>query len=233
MASIEPPFTNDKFIQAIHQAEEAGYDVVILDSASHAWEGILEYKDALDKRGGNSFTNWGEASKQYKGILNALLQSDIHLIACMRSKTEYVLEPNEKGKQVPKKIGLAPIMRDGVEYEFTVVFNLDFAHQAMADKDRTGLFADKIFRITEDTGKTIIQWLQGGKDDRNTTLEQFELIGNDLYGIYWDEKKVELAEYISKGAQHSAEKLSEEQLQRLIEGMKRKMQPEAKINGSS
>ena len=231
VASIVPPFTNDKFIQAIQQATEAGYDVVILDSASHAWEGILEYKDALDKRGGNSFTNWGEASKQYKGILNALLQSDIHLIACMRSKTEYVLESNEKGKQVPRKIGLAPIMRDGVEYEFSVVFNLDAGHNAMADKDRTGLFTDKLFQISEDTGQTISKWQKGGVDPSKALKDEFEALGAELYGEIWSNKRKELVRYISGGKHDNASHLSENQTSKLLVGMRRKMRPELEMDG--
>jgi len=163
--------------------------------------------------------------------INALLQSNIHLIACLRSKTEYVLEPNEKGKQVPKKIGLAPIMRDGVEFEFTTVFNLDSAHQAMADKDRTGLFADKIFRITEDTGKVIAEWLRGGVDPVPSLRDELESIGSELYGVTWDEKQRELSGYISKGVHHSPDQLSDAQLQKLIHGIRQKMQPDPEVNG--
>lgn len=93
----------------------------------------------------------------------------------MRSKMEYILQENERGKQVPQKVGMAPIMRDGVEYEFTTVFDLDIHHQAQVSKDRTQLFADKIFHITEDTGAQIIQWLNETNDlnenDRNSTTQ--------------------------------------------------------------
>ena len=231
VAPINPPFTNDKFVQAIRKSVELGYQVVILDSASHFWEGILEYKDALDKRGGNSFTNWGEANKQYKVILNALLQSDVHLIACLRSKTEYVVEKDEKGRSVPRKIGLAPIMRDGVEYEFTTVFHLDAAHQAMADKDRTGLFTDKIFLITEQTGRDIARWLGGGSGPDDPLKAEFEALGAELYGPDWDDKKQELIRYIANGSRASDGRLTESQYQRLINGMKRKMQAEAELIG--
>ena len=173
----------------------------------------------------------GEASKQYKGILNALLQSDIHLIACMRSKTEYVLEPNEKGKQVPKKVGLAPIMRDGVEYEFTVAFNLDFAHQAMADKDRTGLFTDKLFQITEDTGRTIAEWLKGGVDPSQGLRKVLESLGTEIYAEAWDTKRKELVWHISGGKLDDASKLSESQIQRLMDGTQKKRRPEPEMVG--
>lgn len=160
---VPPPYDQSKFIDGVKAAVAGGYEVVVIDSASHFWEGILAYKDALDKRGGNSFTNWNEAGNKFKSILDAILQSPIHVICCLRSKQDYVLETNERGKQTPRKVGMAPIMRDGVEYEFTTVFDVDMAHQTKTSKDRTGLFTDSIFQITEDTGKQLLAWLDKGE----------------------------------------------------------------------
>jgi len=162
VAPIAPPFTDDKFIEAIRSAEGAKYDVLIIDSSSHFWEGILEYKLKLDTRGGNSYTNWADAGRKFKGILDAVLQSDLHVICCLRSKMDYVLETNAQGKSAPKKVGLAPVMRDGIEYEFTAVFDVDMAHNCQTSKDRTGLFGTNIFQITEDTGSRLLTWMADG-----------------------------------------------------------------------
>jgi hypothetical protein len=156
---LSPPFTHDKFIGAINAAEGAGYEVLVIDSASHIWEGILEYKSKLDGRGGNSYTNWADAGNKFKGILDAVLQSKLHVICCLRSKMDHVIDKDSSGRTTIKKVGMAPIMRDGIEYEFTTVLDVDMSHQASASKDRTGMFTDKIFQVTEDTGKTIAQWL--------------------------------------------------------------------------
>lgn len=161
---IEPPFDHDKFESGISDAVAAGYTVGVIDSASHFWEGILEYKSALDARGGNSYTNWNEAGKKFSGIIKAVLQSPIHLICCMRSKMDYILETNERGKQTPRKVGLAPIMRDGIEYEFTTVFDVAIDHKAQTSKDRTGLFRDRIFQIEESTGSELLAWLNSGAE---------------------------------------------------------------------
>jgi hypothetical protein len=159
---MAPPFTHEKFIAAIRDAEAGGYDVLVIDSASHFWEGVLEYKSKLDARGGNSYTNWNEAGKQFKGILDAVLQSKLHVICCMRSKMDYVQEKDDRGKTTIKKVGLAPIMRDGIQYEFTTVWDVDQNHQAQSSKDRTGLFGDGIEQITEEHGKRLLKWLEGG-----------------------------------------------------------------------
>lgn len=159
VCEIAPPFDHQKFVEAIEAAVAAGYAAVIIDSASHFWEGILEFKDKLDRRGGNSFTNWNEAGRHFKGILNAVLQSPVHVICCLRSKVDYVIEQDAKGKATPRKVGLAPIMRDGCEYEFTTVFDIDLTHHAATSKDRTGLFTDRIFQVSEETGAQLVRWL--------------------------------------------------------------------------
>lgn len=159
VTNVEAPYEINKLVNPTKYALKQDYDVLIIDSASHFWNGVLEYKTKLDKRGGNSFANWSEANTHYDLMLRAILFSKIHVIVCMRSKMEYVLQENEKGKYAPQKIGMAPVMRDGVEYEFTTVFDLDTSHQAQASKDRTQMFTDRIFQITENTGKQFKQWL--------------------------------------------------------------------------
>lgn len=159
VVNVEAPYEINKLVQPVKEALEQGYDALVIDSATHFWNGILEYKTKLDKRGGNSFANWSDANVHYDLLLRAILFSKIHVIVCMRSKMEYVLQENENGKHVPQKVGMAPVMRDGVEYEFTTVFDLDMNHQAQASKDRTNMFGDRIFQITEETGELFYHWL--------------------------------------------------------------------------
>ena len=171
---LTPPFAYKKFIEAIKEAEKAGFDCIILDSASHLWQGILEEKTNLDRKGGNQYTNWADPTKNFNSVIQSLVQSRIHVISCMRTKTDYVLqlETNSKGKdvQTPKKVGLAPIMRDGIEYEFTTVFEVGMDHQCSTSKDRTGLFVDQTFLITEETGELIQKWIAGASPVSETEI---------------------------------------------------------------
>jgi hypothetical protein len=165
---IAPPYTIDKYAQAIEAAVVAKYDVCIVDSISHAWAGeggLLAKKEALDNRGGNqnSYTNWASITKEHEIFKARILNADIILLCTMRSKQDYILEINEKGKQAPKKVGMAPIQRDGMEYEFTTVFDLAMDHNAAVSKDRTAMFDGQIFKITKKTGEQIMAWLAGGK----------------------------------------------------------------------
>lgn len=164
---IGAPFTVQKYIEGIHAAQKAGYDVLIIDSLTHEWAGdggLLDQKSAKDARGGNHFSNWAEISKAHESLKSSLLQTPLHLICTIRSKQEYVQEQDDKGKSVVRKVGLAPVQREGMEYEFTTVFDVDMAHNALASKDRTGLFDGEVSRITEEHGARLNEWLLSGKE---------------------------------------------------------------------
>jgi hypothetical protein len=172
--TIDPPYTISKYIEAMKAAEAEKFDVVIVDSLTHAWAGeggILSKKNAMDARGGNSFTNWGQLTPEQERLVATILNLDVHLVGTIRSKQEYVVEQNEKGKQAPRKVGLAPIQREGMEYEFTTVFDVAMDHAAAVSKDRTGLFDGRIERITKKTGEEFMAWLGGAKAEERPKAE--------------------------------------------------------------
>jgi hypothetical protein len=162
---IDPPYTIQKYVEAIRAAQEEKYDVLVIDSISHAWAGdggLLSKKEAMDARGGNQFANWGTITKEQEQFKAMLLNADIHTICTMRSKQEYA-QVEEGGRKKIQKLGMAPIQRDGMEYEFTAVLDVAMDHKAQASKDRTGLFDGQIFQITKQTGEKLISWLNGAK----------------------------------------------------------------------
>lgn len=172
-------FQPENYVNAITAAEEAGMEVIIVDSLSHAWSGEGGLLDQLDKRkgGGSSFNLWAELTPQHNKLVNKLLSVDAHLIATMRSKQNYEVEEytDSKGnkKQRPVKMGLQPVQREGMEYEFTTFFDINIDHYAEASKDRTGLFAKKPpFEITEETGEIFKQWNESGAVDHTLVKEK-------------------------------------------------------------
>ena len=157
--SLQPPFTPQKYVEAIELCEKAGMEVIILDSISHCWDYLLDYHSSL---AGNSFTNWAKIKPLEKLFIDKILQSNAHVIATMRTKQDYVLNQKD-GKYIPEKVGLKSVQRDGLDYEFTLVFDLDIKHFAVSSKDRTGLFMGKPeFTISENTGKEILEWCNSG-----------------------------------------------------------------------
>lgn len=166
--SISPPYHTDKYLLAIAKAVEAKYDVLVIDSIAHQWSGtggILDRKTAADQRGGNSFTNWAPFTIEHERFRAALLQAPIHIIATVRTKQEYVLAENDKGKQAPKKMGMAPQQREGMDYEFTLWLELQMDHRALAVKDRTKLFDGQLLNLMDkEIGKNLLNWIGNDND---------------------------------------------------------------------
>lgn len=157
--SLAPPFTPENYIKAIEVCEIAGMEVIIIDSISHEWDELLDFHSKL---AGNSFTNWAKVTPRQKAFVDKILQTKAHVIATMRTKQDYVLNQKD-GKFIPEKVGLKSVQRDGVDYEFTLVFDIDIKHFAVTSKDRTGLFMGKPeFLISEYTGKEILNWCNSG-----------------------------------------------------------------------
>jgi hypothetical protein len=171
--TLGKPYTVQKYREAIDAFEQAGYDTIIIDSLTHAWAGdggLLAKQGQVEKRVGNSFAAWREITPDHNALVEAMLASPCHIIGTMRVKTEYVLEENDRGKKVPRKVGLQPVQRDGMEYEFTVVMDVDADHKASASKDRTTLFAGWYDTITEETGRKLRDWLESGAEAAPSTL---------------------------------------------------------------
>lgn len=155
--SLDHPYTPENYIAAIELCEQQGIEVIIIDSISAAWDCLLEYHASLQ---GNSFANWARVTPRHNAFVQKILRSKCHIICTMRTKQDYVLS-EKNGKMVPEKVGLKAIMRDGIDYEFTIVFDIDIAHKSVASKDRTGLFMGKgYFVITQKVGHHILAWCQ-------------------------------------------------------------------------
>jgi hypothetical protein len=169
------PYSPERYIEAIDTCVNAGMEVVILDSITHEWENLIDFHASMT---GNSFTNWAKVTPRHNAFVQKLLQTPIHVISTVRTKQDYVL--NEKnGRMVPEKVGLKSVQRDGLEYEFTLVFDLDMRNNATASKDRTGLFASEPAEIlSAESGKLIQQWCQAS--EQIDVDEMSERIGSCL-----------------------------------------------------
>lgn len=162
---LPPPYSPERFIEAIQAAEKAGYDTLIIDSITHEWSGsggCLEINEKLAgiKFRGNTWSAWNETTPRHRKFIDAILHSPLHVIGTMRSKTETVQGDDKK----VKKLGMKSEQREGADYEFTTVLDIVHdGHYAVASKDRTGLFTDTDpTKITEDTGKKLLAWLNSG-----------------------------------------------------------------------
>lgn len=167
---LDPAYTPDRYIQAIKTCEDAGMEVIIIDSITHVWKGqggLLEYQNAL----GGRYQDWAKATPLYQRWLNAILQSKAHIITTNRKKQAYNMI-TEGNKTRVEKAGLEDEIRDGYEYEMTVALEIvNDKHMARASKDRTQLFADKPeFVISVATGKAIVEWCNRGNEISNESV---------------------------------------------------------------
>jgi hypothetical protein len=156
------------YIDAIHAAGAAGYEVLILDSLSHAWagrDGALELVDKAGKRGAaNSFSAWRDVTPLHNALVDAILTSRCHVIATMRSKMAYVQEKDDRGKTVIRKVGLQPVQREGMEFEFDVIADLDTDHNLSVAKTRCSAIDGEVYhRPGPELGKTLAAWLGQGE----------------------------------------------------------------------
>lgn len=164
---LQAPYSPQRYMEAIATVEKAGYECIIIDSLSHEWNGAggcLDMVNAVSKAGGNSYTAWGKVTPHHDALINRMISAQTHIIVTMRTKTAYEMGTNDKGKQAPVKVGMAPTQRDGVEYEFTIVFDIDQNHNFTCSKDRTSMFnnVDIPQPLNETIGKKILDWLDSG-----------------------------------------------------------------------
>ncbi|AYQ17376.1 ATP-binding protein [Bacillus paralicheniformis] len=159
-----PPYTTERYQMALEAIKAAGAEVVIIDSLSHNWAGEGGIVEKHGEMQGNSFQNWGKLAPETTKLIKTLTQNDVHILATLRTKTEYVVEPNSEGKMAPRKVGTKPVQKDEMEYEFMLNFNIGIDHLAETSKDNTRMFEGSSFKLNPEVGRKLYQWLELGID---------------------------------------------------------------------
>jgi len=221
-------FHPQNYIDGIKAAGQAGYDVIIIDSLSHAWAGSggaleLADKGAL-KYSGNRFAAWRDVTPLHNQLIEAMLSSPAHVIATMRSKMEYIQTQDSKGKTIIRKVGMAPIQRDGMEYEFDIVGDLDIDHNLIISKTRCrALDGVVINKPGKELAETVKAWLSDGEPlpDKPTEAQtarmmalvnELSLDGSFMARLISDE--------YGKGKYNELTQEEAESLNQMLEGMR-------------
>lgn len=164
-STMKNGYSPENWVKLIDYAESLDIDALILDSISHEWEGTNGCLELVDSLAGKSaFSNgWKIVTPLHRAFIDKMRHSRLHIVATMRSKQDYVVETNANGKAVPRKVGTKSIQREGSDYEFGLIFDIDMGHFATSSKDRTGLFAGRTpFKIDADTGRELLTWANSG-----------------------------------------------------------------------
>lgn len=122
-----------KFVYAIELCEQAGMEVIILDSATPEWSGFFGLLDQYCAVQGDWTRKWDEAMPQHHGFINTITSCLCHIIVTVRVSD---------GK-VQQEAGFA--------HHFTTVLSLDREHKALVVKDRTAVLQG-CYGGTTDTG---------------------------------------------------------------------------------
>jgi hypothetical protein len=163
--TLSPPFSPERYIEAIKACEEAGIEVCIIDSITHEWDGEGGCLEIVEKLGGR-YQDWSKVTPRHKNFISAILQAKMHIITTVRRKQDYDMVKNDRGKIEVQKVGTKEVTREGFEYEITLNFEIiNDKHLAKASKDRTGLFMGRPeFVINSETGKELLVWAKSGAD---------------------------------------------------------------------
>jgi hypothetical protein len=185
---LKPPFSYEKYIEAIRLCEQSRDAVVILDSCSHVWEGEGGFLELHGKLGGK-YQDWAKVNPWYQKFLNAILSSECHIICTTRKKQDHEMVSDGSGKMKVEKIGLKEVIRDGFEYEMTLGFAVNMAHLAATSKDRTSLFDGKPDHvISQETGKKVLEWANSGVEPilepTQEEDEEFGAVPEELHEDY-------------------------------------------------
>ena len=166
VAAAAPPYHPDGLVKLVTFAANSGYDVVVVDSVSHYWNGaggILDIKEDIERkmRNPNSYTSWKDVTPIHQRMVDTLVAVNAHVIVTMRSKQDYILV-EKNGKQVPQKVGMAPVQRDGFEYEFDVMLDMDIENVGRVMKTRCPALTGAAFsKPGDDLAGILREWLTG------------------------------------------------------------------------
>jgi len=256
VVNMVAPFHPDRFVEMIREAAAAGYAVIVLDSLTHAWQGtggMLDLVDEIAKRktGGNGFAAWKDATPIQNRLIDAIVGAQIHVIATMRSKQDYVQDKDDRGKTQIRKVGMAAQQREGFEYEFDVVMDMDIDNNGIVSKTRCPALTGRVFRQPgRDVADILANWLRGApapasvaatqatvvtpppasqngnghKAPTAAALKAFHATGARLYGQDWDAKRHEIISAYTKGRTGSSKEITAEEAAYLTERMDAKLQ---------
>lgn len=179
VVNLRAPYTPERYIEVIREAEKLGYGVLVIDSITHEWNGSGGCLEIVEKMpGANSYTKWGKVTPRHNALINTILSSSMHIIATSRAKSDYEMV-DDNGRKSYKKVGLKAEQREGTDYEFTTVLRLDGGGNFSCSKDRTGLFLDRFEKLSASHAREIINWLNTGADVKHESIT--ETIEDRLY----------------------------------------------------
>lgn len=245
---LNAPYTIERYDNSFRSLLSEGVEVIIVDSSSHAWDGEGGVQDYNQNLGGR-FQDWRKTNKDAYYPMISLFTGEkyrCHVITTARTKQSYAMQTNDMGKQEVVKVGLQPIQRDSLEYEFQIALNLDMQHKVTVSKDNSEIFAGVTGTILPEHGAKINQWLSKGVDIQAERAEAERLQKeadekerqNMIRGIRLIEEQYSLQTWVQAMEQHKSinaktEDMPLHHLQRFYEAALSKVDEQEKIKAQA
>lgn len=220
VCTIEEPYAPEKYIKAIKEAEKHQYNIIILDSISHEWNGPGGCLDIQSSLGGR-YQDWAKVTPRHNAFVATILNSKCHIIATARTKTDYAMESQPSGKYTVQKVGLKTQQRDEMDYEFTTVLRLNHQHMYECSKDRSGLFINKQAILTNEEGKRLLEWLNSGAEDLLATSQQIVEL-NELVEVLNIDQEI-CKKWLTKANVNTFQEMESIKIQKCIDSLKEKI----------
>lgn len=212
-------------VNYIHAAAKAGYRVLVIDSLSHFWmgkDGVLDQADRSTAT--NKFAVWKDLTPRHVEMIEAMLSFPGHIIVTLRSKVAYEVSKDNNGKTKIEKLGLQPVQREGVEYEFDVVADMSAAVMTI-DKTRCPDLHKKSFiEPGEDVAEIILDWLKGDPEVPEEMRRTLHGIGASLYGDAWDHIRHALVAAYTNDRTASSADLKQKEAEQIIALLQQRQQ---------
>ncbi|WP_323162826.1 AAA family ATPase [Stenotrophomonas maltophilia] len=201
VGDMEPPFSPVRYSDAILQFQQAGVEILVIDSVSHEWEGIGGCEEIAERGAQRGMKDWKTAKGSEKGhrkFMNTLLACDMHIIACIRAREKVKIE-RVNGKTEVTPLGILPVCEKNFMFEMTVSMMMWAAGQSREVVKASG--TDGIFGaaghhtgyLTADHGRQLRAWVDGAvqldpeiERGRNT-LRTIAARGMTAYRAAWSE----------------------------------------------
>lgn len=167
---LTPPYTPERYAEAIQAAEAAGYDVLVIDSASHEWEGIGGITESAEEGGGKGLQKWMKPKMRHKRFMQRLLSTRMHVILCLRAKEKMAQRKGQNGKEEIVSEGFVSVQDKRFIYEMTIQCFMPHQQNGKRGVPVIEKCPEELMpafplgdRISVESGARIAEWVRGGK----------------------------------------------------------------------
>lgn len=172
--SLTPPFTPERYAEALMDFVKAGVTTLVVDSVSHVWMaegGVLDMVEQATQK--NDLAKWEKPKRRLGKLTNKWLSCGLHLILCSRGKQPLIEGRSPDGRKILVPGPVVPIQEKSLRFDLTIMAHMLGDGRFSVEKSEGGkcpgplrdIFASGEL-MNEDMGRRLIAWI-GEQDARS------------------------------------------------------------------